>query len=110
MVEQAKSFGLRFQPKAEAAVIPTQDTSEYVAPSATAMQHESLRGLWWIAEYIPKRIKDPTHNFAERWIIHAGRHRHVNENSNIHASVFERKDKRPTYRPPNLPSNFVKIE
>jgi hypothetical protein len=31
MVDQAKSFGLQFQPKAEAAVIPEQDTPDYVA-------------------------------------------------------------------------------
>ncbi len=54
MVEQAKVFGLRFQPKAEVAVIPVQDTAAFVAPSATAMQHESLRGFWWIAEFVPK--------------------------------------------------------
>lgn len=110
MVEQAKTSGLRFQPKAETAVIPMQDTPEYVAPSATAMQHESLRGLWWIAEFVPKRIRDPAHAFAERWIIHAGRHRHVNEDSNIHASVFERKNRIPSYMPPNLPNNFTKVE
>lgn len=109
MVEQAKSFGLRFQPKAEAAIIPAQDTSEYVAPSATAMQHESLRGLWWIAEFIPKRIRDPANKFAERWIIHAGRHRHVSVNSNIHVSVFDRKDCVSSYKPPNLPNSFMKV-
>lgn len=110
MVDQAKGFGLRFQPKAEAAVIPAQDTPEYVAPSATAIKHESLRGLWWIPEFIPLRRRDPSKEFKEHWIIHAGKHRHVNENANIHASVFERKDRIPSYLPPNLPDSFVKVE
>ncbi len=44
MVEQAEAFGLRFQPKAKAAILPAQDTEDYAAPTVTAVQHESLRG------------------------------------------------------------------
>ena len=121
MVNQAKGFGLLFQPKAEAAVIPEKDTSDYSAPSAEAIIHESLQGLWWIPEFIPLRrwrILDSIRNPAEEtqehweqhWIINAGKHRQVNENSNIHESVFKRKSLDPTYLPPNLPSKFVKVK
>lgn len=109
MVEQAEAFGLRFQPKAKAAILPAQDTAQYVAPSVTALKHESLHGAWWIVEYVPKRIRDPARGFAPRWIIPAGRPRHVNENAQIHASVFERWERLPAYQPPNLPQNFVKV-
>jgi uncharacterized protein (DUF2235 family) len=103
MVEQAEAFGLRFRPQAKAVILPAQDTSQYVAPNPAALQHESLKGWWWIAEFIPKRIKDPAAGFAERWIIHAGRPRYVAENSKIHSSVSERMNLLSSYRPTNLP-------
>src|ERR1035437_3175399 len=59
MVEKAEEFGLRLQPKAKAAILPMQDPPSDVAPSVTAPMHESLRGLWWIVEFVPKRFRDP---------------------------------------------------
>jgi uncharacterized protein (DUF2235 family) len=110
MAEQAQAFGLRFDPKAMAAILPTHDSQNYVASSVAALQHESLSGWWWIAEFIPKRIKDPAAGYATRWILHAGRHRHVGEKSNIHASVIERKEQVASYRPTNLPDDIVQIQ
>ncbi len=110
MVEKAESFGLRFQPKARAAILPAQDTPKYVAPSITAPQHESLRGLWWIVEFMPKRFRDPAAGFASRWMIHAGRPRHVVDGSTIHPSVLERMRQVPSYKPQNLPKDFVQAE
>src|SRR5712692_6354983 len=54
MVEQAEAFGLQFHPKAKAAILPAQDTPQYIAPNPTALLHESLQGWWWIAKFIPK--------------------------------------------------------
>lgn len=109
MVEQAEVSGLRFLPKARDVILPAQDTSQNAAPNPTAIQHESLQGWWWIAEYIPKQIKDPTRGFATRWILHQGHHRFVADNANIHTSVFERMDKMPAYRPSNLPAKYQTI-
>lgn len=109
MVDQAKGFGLRFQPKATAAILPAQDTPQNAAPNVTAMQHESLHGWWWFVEFVPKRIRDPSRGFAPRWIIPLGRHRYVHEHANIHASVFERRERLPAYQPPNLPQTFEKV-
>lgn len=103
MVGEAEAFGLRFHSKAMSVILPAMDTSEYVAPNPTAKQHESLQGWWWIAEYLPKPIKDPALGFKTRWVIPAGRHRHVTENAKIHESVFERMRLDDTYKPPNIP-------
>lgn len=103
MVEQAEAFGLRFNPSARAVILPEQDTAKYAAPNPAAVQHESLQGWWWLAEFIPKRIKDPAAGFAPRWILHAGRHRHVAPDAKIHESVVERIRAVPAYRPTNLP-------
>ncbi len=110
MVEQAKQFGVRIHPKGEAAIIPTIDTPSAAAPSATAMKHESLRGFWWIAEYLPKPYRDPSKGFKKRWILHRGRPRHVAEGVNVHASVFARKAAIPSYDPPNLPSTYATVQ
>ena len=111
MVEQAETFGLRFNPMAKAIVMPTQNTAQYAAPDSAATKHESLSGLWWIVEFLPKRIRDPQTGYATtRWIIPSGRHRHVAENSSIHASVFDRMNRVPSYQPPNLPKQSMRIQ
>src|SRR5207248_2388795 len=56
MVEEAESHGLQTLPAAKNTVIPVSDTTAYVAPNPEAMQHESLKGLWRILEWIPKRV------------------------------------------------------
>jgi hypothetical protein len=94
-----------------ATVLPQRDVpgANYVAPSAGGPLHESLTGLWWLAEFIPKRYKDPAANFATRWMIHAGRHRHLNDGAKIHQSVFDRRRMVPTYQPTNLPFQYQQV-
>ncbi len=102
MVTEAESAGLQINAAMVPVILPGQDTKRYVAPNAHAHKHESLHGLWWIAELIPKRIKDPKRSFEPRWILPRGRARYVSPGSKIHASVLERtKDKQ--YVPRNLP-------
>jgi hypothetical protein len=72
--------------------------------------NESLSGWWWLVEFLPKRIKDPAANFAPRWIIHWGRHRHVGDNAKIHMSVLERKKLVAGYDPPNLPADHELVQ
>lgn len=102
MVEKAEASHLKLNQTARDIILPAQDTSEYVAPNPAAMQHQSLHGWWWLAEYLPKRIKDPAAGFANRWIIHAGRRRYVPPGSKIDTSVFERMKSVPLYQPPHL--------
>lgn len=109
MVGHAESCGLRLQAKAKDAILPTQDTPDYVAPSFKAVQHESLRGWWWIAEYVPKLHRVKNNGWSTRLEIHAGRHRHVPDKSNIHVSIFDRMNQIADYKPSNLPTNYQKV-
>jgi hypothetical protein len=109
IVGEAESLGLRFNPKGKDVILPTADTPDYVAPNPAAVQHESLKGLWWIAEFIPKRIRDESADWATRWIIPAGHHRHVLEGSKLHWSIAERMRLLPAYRPTNLPKVFTEV-
>jgi uncharacterized protein (DUF2235 family) len=99
MVREAQVAGVRFHPATKERVLGDQQ-GDYVR----ATQHESLSGLWWLPEWIPKRVKDPAAQYNDRWIVPRGRHRYVAEGALIHASVFERMRRLPQqYRPPNLP-------
>jgi uncharacterized protein (DUF2235 family) len=106
MVSESERAGLRIDPDMKAAIIPASDTEKYAAPNPAAMQHESLRGLWWIPEYIPKRAADPADNWKEKWFIHAGKHRRLLGHCLIHESVEERRRGVPGYSPPNWPADF----
>jgi uncharacterized protein (DUF2235 family) len=111
MVGQAETAGLFINQQMKATVLPQRDVpgANYVAPCAGGPLHESLKGWWWLAEFIPKRYRDPSANFATRWMIHAGRHRHVNDGAKIHQSVFDRTKLVSTYRPTNLPSQYQRV-
>ena len=103
MAGKAEAAGLIFDSAMKATVLPAQSTPKYAAPDAGAPPNELLTGLWWIVEYLPKRYKDPAANFATRWMLHAGRPRHVNAKAKVHASVFERMKLVAGYQPKNLP-------
>jgi uncharacterized protein (DUF2235 family) len=110
MIGKAEAAGLFLDQNMKATVLPQQSTPDYIAPNAGGPTHESLSGLWWIVEYLPKSYKDPAANFATRWMIHAGRPRHVNDYANIHVSVFERMRLVPTYQPKNLPAHYQQVQ
>ena len=107
MAGHAEQNGLRLHPKAKEAILPEENTKDDAAPSVVAPIHESLRGWWWIAEYVPKtHMVHHKDGWKKEWEIHGGRHRHVPENINLHRSVIERMEKVPEYRPPNLPKEY----
>ena len=109
MVGKAEATGLIFDPAMKAEVLPATSTAKYAAPNAAGKPNESLTGLWWIVEYLPKRYKDPAAKFAPRWMLHAGRPRYVKPKAKIHASVFERMKLVVGYQPTNLPVDREEI-
>ncbi len=67
--------------------------------------HESLRGIWWVPEWLPKMYKDPTDNFKTKIKFYRGSPRYVTNGSTLHESVEDR-NARGDYDPPNLPSSY----
>ena len=110
MVGKAEAAGLIFDPAMKAEVLPSRSTARYAAPNAEGEKNESLTGLWWIVEYLPKRYKDPANNFAPRWMLHAGRPRHVNPKAKVYKSVFDRMRLVAGYQPPNLPVDADEVQ
>jgi uncharacterized protein (DUF2235 family) len=58
MIEEAKCAGLLIDSAKEAEVLGRSGTGKNAPASASAPMHESLRGAWNIAEFIPKRHWD----------------------------------------------------
>jgi uncharacterized protein (DUF2235 family) len=55
MLQEAKIAGLLVHPDKQAEVLGLSGTGKYVRAKADAPRHESLKGAWNIAEFIPKR-------------------------------------------------------
>jgi uncharacterized protein (DUF2235 family) len=109
LLGEAEGKGLKTNLQAKAAILPGESTPEFAAPSPLAMKHESLEGWWWIPEFIPKRIKDPTNHWTETWIWPRGRPRTVPPGSLMHSSVFARQSALPDYRPQNIPPSHTVV-
>jgi uncharacterized protein (DUF2235 family) len=68
-------------------------------------QHESLKGLWWLAEFFPKLPRDhESGRLSPR--IGLGRHRRLPDGSLLHKSTLLRI-RETEYSPPNLPADFL---
>lgn len=116
MIEEALQKGLVIDEDERARVVPPrankkpEDEDFRAAPDASAPLHTSLKGPWWIAEFIPKRYKDPRRGFKTSWRIPLGRRRFIKEGSTLHGSVVERmdatKESKNPYRPPRLPERY----
>jgi len=98
MIEQAKTAGLDINNRMARYVAGVEKWSEktdYIYPPADvqATKHNSIRGLWWILEFIPKRVS--RREFPDRrslfgLYIPRGEPRFIPEDANIHPSVYER--------------------
>ena len=99
MVEEARSAGLLLDPTRYAAV------SGQTTPAWMEEQHESLKGVWWLAEFFPKFQWDFE---RQRRVLKLGlgRHRHVLAGARISAPVMERIRGKQGYDPPNLSAEF----
>jgi uncharacterized protein (DUF2235 family) len=116
MINQAKSAGLRTSTAMINHLVlgkPRTDSNRtYVAPDATAELHKSLTLAWWPLEYIPKRTKWrewPKRLSVLGWYLPLGEPRAIPEGARIHGSALDRMASVPTYRPVNLPVNFVRV-
>lgn len=82
----------------------------YVPPNATGMLHRSLKGLWWLLEYIPKNKRWREWNTSGPtflgYYLPLGEPRVIPPDSLIHASVRDRMEKDPDYRPINLKDSY----
>src|SRR5262245_9650866 len=74
-------------------------------PNPTAMAHESLKGVWHIAEFLPKKHYDAKTR-KESWRMNLYRRRTIPPNPLVHGSAFERGD---AYRS-QLPVDAIRFD
>jgi uncharacterized protein (DUF2235 family) len=88
MLREARSAGLLTEPAKEQSLLGYSD-DKYVKPDPQAKMHESLKGLWNLAEFVPKKHYDfQTGKEAKRMNLY--RSRTIPEGAMIHASAYER--------------------
>jgi uncharacterized protein (DUF2235 family) len=96
MLVEATAAGLAVDPYRANVVLGRQPAPEpwmphYVEPNAMAAMHESLRGAWWILEFLPHRYVDKISGApVVRWRIPLGSRRTIPNGSMIHDSVLIR--------------------
>ena len=81
----------------------------YVAPDAAARLHQSLHGVWWILEFLPKAAKYkewPARKTHFGFYIPDAEPRPIPEGAIIHESVVQRMEALKDYRPVNLPARY----
>jgi uncharacterized protein (DUF2235 family) len=105
IVDEAKRHGLQVDDDLYRDIVLGRDPT-FAAPDAGARIHESLKGFWWICEFLPGRyLRYEGEARHVRWRLPLGRHRYVPEGSRIDPSVHERMQRVPAYRPRNLPKS-----
>jgi uncharacterized protein (DUF2235 family) len=76
-----------------------------IPPNPAAPINISLKGAWWIVEFLPHSYYDPTTR-KRKWRIPRGAPRIIPEQSVLHASVIKKLAVDSAYKPPNLPKEY----
>jgi uncharacterized protein (DUF2235 family) len=105
MLDEAEPAGLLVDAQRRREMLGQAGGNRYVAPNVTAAAHESLTGMWQLAEFMPKKHFDfKTGKEGRR--MNLGRRRTIPPGSLVHAAAFERGDE---YRK-RLPADAVRVE
>jgi uncharacterized protein (DUF2235 family) len=103
MLVEAQSRGLLLHPEKVKSVLCYSCPDPRYAPDPVADMNVSLCGAWWILEYLPHK----TYNFQTgkyEWSVPCGSPRPLPAGLRVHQTVRLRWEKRPDYRPENLPT------
>jgi uncharacterized protein (DUF2235 family) len=102
MVLQAVDKGLKIDDdKYQIIVLGKDPKGWYCKPDHKAKMHTSLKGVWWLLEFLPKNL---TLN-RKRFFFPRGKPRFIKEKSLIHRSVIDRKNDC-EYDPRNMPEKY----
>lgn len=76
-----------------------------IPPNPAAKINVSLKGAWWILEFLPHSYYDFVTKKV-KWGIPLGARRVIPPDSVFHETVVEKVKVDPDYKPPNLPPDF----
>ena len=107
MLYEAERAGLAIDPGRKAEILG--GAPPWVPPDpASPNQHESLRGLWWLAEIWPK-VDNVNHGggWVKRVRLNLARRRWIPPDARFHESVQQRlQAAKIRHRPTNLPEDI----
>jgi uncharacterized protein (DUF2235 family) len=106
MLREAIAAGILVDPGKVDFILGQVPPSPPVSPNPLADMHESLKGAWWLLEFLPHSYYDPVAK-RQKWRIPVGALRVIPEGSTLHRSVIERLHGRPDFRPKNLPTDYL---
>lgn len=100
MIQESTALGLSYEMDVvNALVLGKGDDSDYAAPDATRMPHDSMTTKWRLLEYFPRRVPPGSERLS---LLGRGfapcEWRAIPADAAIHPSVFEQDA-----RPPNIP-------
>jgi len=99
MITEAKLADLQVD-NAKVDIVLGRTGSDFAKPDCNAELHESLKGFWKIAEYIPKKHFDYATG-KTAWRANRSRRRTIPPESLVHESAFLRKDSYKACLPPD---------
>ena len=106
MIREASAAGLRIDSEKRDRILGRSDGS-FVAPDPLGLLHHSLKGLWWLLEFWPRRFYDTRFSPpAWRWKLPLAAARWIPEGSTLHRTVLTRLAGQ-AYKPANLPQEYV---
>jgi uncharacterized protein (DUF2235 family) len=89
MLDEAQGNGLLVDPARRSEILGETGKGPYVKPDPKATEHESLKGAWHLAEFVPKKHFDwKTQQEGRRMNLH--RRRTIPARSLVHKSAYER--------------------
>jgi len=91
MLDEAQAAGLLVDEGRRQEILGQARGSRYAAPDPRAPAHESLRGAWHVAEYVPKKHYDWQTGIEKRR-MNRHRRRTIPPGSLVHVAAFERGD------------------
>jgi len=116
MIEEAVKCGLQVNPRNVNQLAWGKQRKgspfSYVAPDVRGEVHTSLKGAWWLLEFLPKSAKYkewPARSAHFGFYIPDAEPRLIPEDAWVHESVVKRMDALPGYRPVNLPTSFKTV-
>ncbi|OAF17188.1 DUF2235 domain-containing protein [Bradyrhizobium neotropicale] len=119
MIDEAARAGLNFNPRTVNqlawGIQRKNSPFTYVRPSysgKTGELHNSMTAAWRVLEYVPKSAKYkewPERKVVAGFYIPDCEPRVIPEGAHVHESVMKRMEAEATYRPVNLPKEFVTV-
>lgn len=104
MIEEARGekFGLKInEKKYDRYVLGKDRDGKYVGPDYAATPQKSLKGLWWMVQFLPQRVWLPSEE--RKAFRFPKQRRHIEQGATLHHSVV-RRIQMGMYKPANLPS------